>query len=102
MNYDVIIIGAGPGGIFSAYELSKLRPDIKIAVFEAGHALSKRKCPIDGKKINYSTIIAVPKKFPAPRKNLFYFRKRESNLEQVAVNFNSELTLLEFAEILCN
>ena len=51
MNYDVIIIGAGPGGIFSAYELSKLRPDIKIAVFEAGHALSKRKCPIDGKKI---------------------------------------------------
>ncbi len=51
MNYDVIIIGAGPGGIFSAYELSKLRPDMKIAVFEAGHALNKRKCPIDGKKI---------------------------------------------------
>ncbi|MBQ8764013.1 MAG: FAD-dependent oxidoreductase [Clostridia bacterium] len=51
MNYDVIIIGAGPGGIFSAYELSKLCPDMKVAVFEAGHALSKRKCPIDGKKI---------------------------------------------------
>ena len=27
MQYDVIIIGAGPGGIFSAYELAKLRPD---------------------------------------------------------------------------
>jgi len=51
MNYDVIIIGAGPGGIFSAYELSQLRPDLKIAVFEAGHALAKRHCPIDGEKI---------------------------------------------------
>ena len=51
MNYDVIIIGAGPGGIFSAYELSKLAPNLKIAVFEAGNPLNKRKCPIDGKKI---------------------------------------------------
>ena len=51
MNYDVLIIGAGPGGIFSAYELSKLAPDLKIGVFEAGHPLSRRKCPIDGKKI---------------------------------------------------
>ena len=51
MNYDVIIVGAGPGGIFSAYELVKLNPSIKIAVFEAGNALEKRKCPIDGVKI---------------------------------------------------
>ena len=51
MNYDVIIIGAGPGGIFSAYELKKLNPDLKVAVFEAGHALHKRHCPIDGDKI---------------------------------------------------
>jgi len=51
MNYDVIIIGAGPGGIFSAYELSRLAPSLKIAVLEAGHALHKRKCPIDGEKI---------------------------------------------------
>ena len=51
MNYDVIIIGAGPGGIFSAYELSRLNPQLKVAVFEAGHALSKRKCPIDGEKV---------------------------------------------------
>ncbi len=51
MNYDVIIIGAGPGGIFSAFELSKLDPTLKIAVFEAGNSLEKRKCPIDGKKI---------------------------------------------------
>jgi len=51
MNYDVIIIGAGPGGIFSAFELIKLNPNLKVGVFEAGHALSKRHCPIDGEKI---------------------------------------------------
>ena len=51
MNYDVIVIGAGPGGIFTAYELVKLNPDLKVAVFEAGHALNKRHCPIDGEKI---------------------------------------------------
>lgn len=51
MNYDVIIIGAGPGGIFTAYELAVKNKNLKIAVFEAGHALDKRKCPIDGEKI---------------------------------------------------
>ena len=51
MDYDVIIIGAGPGGIFAAYELKKQRPEMKVAVFEAGYALSKRHCPIDGEKI---------------------------------------------------
>ncbi|MCR4851255.1 MAG: FAD-dependent oxidoreductase [Lachnospiraceae bacterium] len=50
-EYDVIIIGAGPGGIFSAYELMIRRPDLKVAVFDAGKALSDRKCPIDGDKI---------------------------------------------------
>ena len=51
MNYDVIIVGAGPGGIFSAYELAQTRPELKIAVIEAGHALHQRRCPIDGVKI---------------------------------------------------
>ena len=51
MNYDVIIVGAGPGGIFSAYELTKKRPDLKIAVFESGNPLNKRRCPIDGVKV---------------------------------------------------
>ena len=50
-DYDVIIIGACPGGIFSAYELSVRRPDLKVAVFEAGKRLEDRKCLIDGKKI---------------------------------------------------
>ena len=51
MQYDILIIGAGPGGIFSAYELIRLDPSKRILVLEAGHPLSKRKCPIDGKKI---------------------------------------------------
>ena len=51
MQYDIIIIGAGPGGIFSAFELTRLNPDLKIAVFEAGNPLSKRRCPIDGQKV---------------------------------------------------
>ena len=46
--YDVIIIGAGPGGIFSAYELRKNNKDLKIAVFDTGNSLDKRKCPING------------------------------------------------------
>lgn len=49
--YDVIIVGAGPGGIFAAYELTKKNSDLKVAVFEAGHSLEKRKCPIDGEKV---------------------------------------------------
>ena len=51
MKYDVIIIGAGPGGIFSAYELVKRKPELKIAVFELGNPLERRRCPIDGKKV---------------------------------------------------
>ena len=51
MQYDIIIIGGGPGGIFSAYELVSNEPELKVAIFEAGHELGKRKCPIDGDKI---------------------------------------------------
>ncbi len=48
-DYDVIVIGAGPGGIFSAYELVKANRGLKVAVFELGRPLDKRRCPIDGK-----------------------------------------------------
>ena len=51
MDYDVIIIGAGPGGIFSAYELTKDEKNLKVGVFELGKPLQQRKCPIDGKKV---------------------------------------------------
>jgi uncharacterized FAD-dependent dehydrogenase len=51
MKYDVIIVGAGPGGIFSAYELTKLNPELKVCVIESGTELKKRRCPIDGDKV---------------------------------------------------
>ena len=51
MDYDVIIVGAGPGGIYSAYELAKANKNLRVAVFELGNPLEKRKCPIDGKNI---------------------------------------------------
>ena len=51
MKYDVLIIGGGPGGIFAAYELVQKWPTAKIAMLEAGRALDKRHCPIDGVKV---------------------------------------------------
>ncbi len=50
-QYDVIIVGAGPGGIFAAYELMHRSPEKRIAVYEAGYSLEKRRCPIDGEKV---------------------------------------------------
>lgn len=44
-KYDVIIIGAGPGGAFCAYELLDKKPDLKVLVVEKGRSIEKRMCP---------------------------------------------------------
>lgn len=44
-QFDVIIIGAGPGGIFCAYELMRQRKDLKVLVVEKGRSIEKRNCP---------------------------------------------------------
>lgn len=44
-RYDVIIIGAGPSGIFCAYELKEKRPELKILMIEKGRAIENRQCP---------------------------------------------------------
>ncbi|MCD6431723.1 NAD(P)/FAD-dependent oxidoreductase [Candidatus Bathyarchaeota archaeon] len=44
MKYDVIIVGAGPAGIFSAYEIAR-NTDLKILMLDKGPDLEKRKCP---------------------------------------------------------
>jgi uncharacterized FAD-dependent dehydrogenase len=44
-NYDVIIIGAGPSGIFCAYELMKENKNLKILMVEKGRPIEKRMCP---------------------------------------------------------
>ncbi len=50
MNYDVIIVGAGPAGIFTAYELKKQKPESKILLIESGKSIDKRHCPKDKTK----------------------------------------------------
>lgn len=44
-TFDVIIIGAGPSGIFCAYELIQKQPDLKILMLEKGRPIEKRVCP---------------------------------------------------------
>lgn len=50
-NYDVIIVGAGAGGVFMAYEFTKLNKNIKVCIIDRGGPIKSRICPIDGKKI---------------------------------------------------
>ena len=57
MNYDVIIIGAGPGGIFAAYELMKKKPECKIAVFEEDIRLKRENVRLTGKKLRAVSIV---------------------------------------------
>ncbi len=44
-RYDVIIIGAGPSGIFCAFELKRRRPDITVLMIEKGRSIERRQCP---------------------------------------------------------
>ncbi len=44
-GYDVIIIGAGPSGIFCAYELMEKRPALRVLMVEKGRPIEKRECP---------------------------------------------------------
>lgn len=46
MKYDVVIIGAGPAGLFNAYELITNNPKLKIAILEKGFFVKKRVCPM--------------------------------------------------------
>lgn len=51
MNYDVILVGAGPTGIYAAYELMTKRPDLKVLLIDKGKNIYNRKCPILEKKL---------------------------------------------------
>lgn len=44
-EYETIIIGCGPAGIFTALELLKNKPDMKIIMFDKGNNIKVRKCP---------------------------------------------------------
>lgn len=45
MKYDLIIVGAGPSGIFTAFELNRKSPDKKILLIEQGRAIEKKELP---------------------------------------------------------
>lgn len=46
-NYDVIVVGMGPGAIFMAYEMTKLDKNKKILLIEQGKRVEDRNCPIE-------------------------------------------------------
>lgn len=52
MNYDVIVVGAGPAGIFTCYELMLKKPELKVVLIDKGHDIHHRRCPILEKKID--------------------------------------------------
>ena len=51
-KYDVILVGAGPAGIFCAYELMLKSPELSVLLIDKGHNIYDRKCPILLKKID--------------------------------------------------
>lgn len=51
MQYDVAILGCGEAGIFAAYELTKLRPDLKVLALDQGRDIYSRSCPIVAGKV---------------------------------------------------
>ena len=51
-QYDVILVGAGPTGIFAAYELMLKAPNLKVLLIDKGPDIYNRKCPILLKKID--------------------------------------------------
>ncbi|HLO12955.1 MAG TPA: FAD-dependent oxidoreductase, partial [Pseudoneobacillus sp.] len=50
-KYDVIVVGAGPAGIFTCYELTLKMPNAKVLLVDKGHDIYRRNCPILQKKI---------------------------------------------------
>ncbi|KFZ25790.1 MAG: FAD dependent oxidoreductase [Candidatus Izimaplasma bacterium HR2] len=50
-NYDVVVVGAGPTGIFTCYEIMVKKPGIKVLLVDKGVDIFSRHCPILEKKL---------------------------------------------------
>jgi uncharacterized FAD-dependent dehydrogenase len=44
-KFDVVIVGAGPAGVFAALELTAAADAPSVLILEKGHAIERRKCP---------------------------------------------------------
>ena len=51
-QYDVVIVGAGPAGLFAAYELISKNKNLKILLLDKGRLATKRACPMNKNKSN--------------------------------------------------
>lgn len=61
MDYDLIIVGSGPAGIFTALELLRHKSDKRILLIEKGKPVEKRHCPKDktGQCVNCKPSCAI-------------------------------------------
>lgn len=62
-KYDVIVVGAGPAGIFACYELTLKAPQLRVALIDKGHDIYRRNCPILEEKITKCPPAAGRKEF---------------------------------------
>lgn len=91
MNYDVIIIGAGPGGIFAAYELMKKKPECKIAVFEEGYPLEKRNVQLTEIRSRAVSIVSAARSC-ADLEEPEHFRMENTTLRMTSVELCSSIS----------
>ena len=61
-RYDLIVVGAGPSGIFLCYELMKRKPDSKVLLIDQGRRVEKRVCPVasGGKCVKCKPFCHIP------------------------------------------
>ncbi|WP_248925806.1 NAD(P)/FAD-dependent oxidoreductase [Paenibacillus hamazuiensis] len=62
-NYDLIVVGAGPAGIFACYEMTLKQPNAKVLLIDKGHDIYSRSCPILEEKIKLCPPPAGKKEF---------------------------------------
>lgn len=62
-KYDVIVVGAGPAGIFACYEITRKAPNWKVLLVDKGHDIYRRRCPILEEKIKLCPPAAGKKEF---------------------------------------
>ena len=55
--YDVIIVGAGPAGVYAAYEFANKAPNLKVLIIDKGKNIYERKCPLNQHKVDKCPII---------------------------------------------